>query len=138
VKIRSSVWLDANGYTRIQMLRTDTGAGAIDDDVEAISNAVRTQCWEGPQQLGSGTATAALYQSSSQVVRLTFLCADGTLAEVKVFAPVSTIFLADGVTVDITNAGVVLLAVDAVGNLESASGSKAVSLLSGLLEGVTT
>jgi len=137
VKIRSSVWADANGYTVIQMIRTDTGAGAIDDDLEVLSNAVRTQCWEGNQQLGAGTPTAALYQSSQQVARLTFLCADGSEAVLKVFAPKSTIFLTDGVTVDITNTDVVLLATDAVGNLESASGSLATALLSGYMEGVT-
>lgn len=136
MQIRSTIWLDANGYTQIGMLRTNTGAGAIQAAIAAVSNAGLQQCWEGSQTVTGAAPTAALYQSGQQIVRLTFLCADGSEAVVKVFAPQSTIFLTDGVTVDPANANVATLIAACIGNLESATGALATAFLSGYMEGL--
>jgi len=131
--IRSSVWLDARGYTRISLIRSNTGAGGIEAAIQASVNAGLLECWEGPQTLSVPAPAAATYESGLQIARLAYLCGDGTVAVLLLPAPKLAIMLADQVTVDSSNALVAAITAAAVGHLESASGSLAVSYLSGTL-----
>jgi hypothetical protein len=129
---RSIVWVDANGYTTITLVKTSTGAGTIQSDLLALSQADYLEWWESATTVNAVAAPAGgTYRPSSIRAQLTFQCADGTQVALIIPSPSLSIFLADGQTVDITNAGIVTLVGDCVGNLESSTGSLATSLLAG-------
>lgn len=129
---RSIVWVDSGGNNTITLVRTSTGAGTIEGDMLALSNADWFNQWEGTLFVnGSPGPTFAQYPSVRQAATLNFLCADGTSAELTIPSPQIGIFLADGVTVDPTT--ITTLIADCIGNLLSASLSPAVSFQVGFL-----
>lgn len=129
---RSVVWIDSGGNSTITLIRTSSGAGTIEGDVLALSNADWFNQWEGTLFVNaSPSPTFADYPSVTQNATLLFLCADGTNARLDIVAPKISIFMADGVTVDPST--ITGLIADCVGNLLSASLSPAVSYLSGFL-----
>lgn len=129
---RSIVWVDSGGNNTITLIRTSTGAGVIEGDILAVSNATWFNQWEGTLFInGSPVPTFAEYPSVTQQATLLFQCADGTSARVDIPAPQIGIFMADGVTVDPSTIGTLIA--DCIGNLLSSSASPAVSFTVGFL-----
>lgn len=132
-QVRSIVWLDAGGFVTITRVQTATGAASIQADALAVSDADFNDWWEGDLNINTSPApTSSQYPSVRQVAVLSFLCADGTIANLRIPAPSISIFLSDGVTVDQTT--ITTLIADCIGNLESVSGSLATSYLAGSLQ----
>jgi hypothetical protein len=132
----STLWVDAAAGQTIYRVRTSSGIGAILPAIVAASNADWLQCWEGPESTNTPVPTAAQYLPTKPAALLYFLCGDGSTAILRIPSPQVGIFLADQVTVDPTNALVITLVAACVGSLQSASGSTAVSLQAGVLEGL--
>jgi hypothetical protein len=131
----SIVWIGAGTGLTINRIRTLTGASTILTDLLALSNADQLNTWEGNLTVNSSPAPVnAAYPGLQQVANLVFLCADGSTAQIRLPAPKLSIMLSDGVTVD--PASIVTLIADCIGNLESPTGSLAVSFLSGRLNNV--
>jgi|SRR5882672_4655982 len=128
---RSTVWIDAAGMTVQTIMSTTAGGAGIEADLLALSNASRLNEWEGAPGGASGSPAAAVYEAVADYALLQWVCVDGTIVSLKLPAPLSSIFLADGQTVDVANAGVVTLDAAVVGSLLSASGSAAAALLGG-------
>jgi|SRR5215471_9270203 len=131
----SVVWVGAGTGLTINRIRTATGASTILTDLLALSNADELNTWEGPLTINASPAPVnATYPGLQQVANLMFLCADGTIAQVRLPAPKLAIMLADGVTVDAST--ITTLIADCVGNLQGPDGSLAVSFLGGRLNNV--
>jgi len=131
----SVVWIGAGTGLTINRIRTATGASTILTDMLALTNADQLNTWEGNLTVnGSPSPVNAAYPGLQQIANLVFLCADGSTAQLRLVAPKLSIMLADGVTVDATM--IATLIADCVGNLESPTGSLAVSFLSGRLNNV--
>jgi len=131
----SIVWIGAGTGLTINRIRTASGASTILADLLAISQADKLNTWEGDLTVNSSPAPGGgTYPGLNQVANLLFLCADGTTAQIRLPAPSLSIMLADGVTVDPTT--ITTLIADCVGNLQSASGSLAVSFQAGRLNNV--
>ena len=129
---RSIVWIGPGTGLTITRVRTATGAGTIQTDMLAVSNADYNDYWEGDLVINSSPApTNAEYRAITARALLNFLCADGTSVQLAIPAPQIGIFLADGVTVDAST--ITTLIADCIGNLESTTGSLATSFLGGFL-----
>ncbi|SRR6516162_2548711 len=134
-KTMSIVWIGAGTGLTINRIRTATGAGTILADLLAISQADQLNTWEGDLTInGSPAPGGGQYPGLNQIANLVFLCADNTTAQIRLPAPSISIMLADGVTVD--SSTITTLITDCVGNLQSPTGSLAVSFLSGRLNNV--
>lgn len=132
---RSTIWLDANGFQTIHLVRTTAGATAITAALAAASNAARIRYWESPETTYIGpTPTAAPYLPGRLVAELAYQCADMSEAALRLPAPQVGIFLADGSTVDPANALVIAINAAAIGALVSSTGSPAVTFVSGRLQ----
>lgn len=131
---RSIVWTDANGLSAITMVRSTAGAGAIQAALLAASQADYIQWWESATTINGAPAPAGgQYRGGNQRAAFTFICADNSQVDLILPAPSVGIFLADQVTVDITNATVSALVAACVGSLTSATGSAATALLGATL-----
>lgn len=131
----SVVWIGAGTGLTINRIRTATGASTILAALLALSNADELNTWEGDLTVNSTPVPVnAQYPGLQQVANLVFLCADGTTAQIRLPAPKIGIMLADGVTVDASM--ITTLIADCVGNLQSPTGSLAVSFLSGRVNNV--
>jgi len=134
-KTMSVVWIGAGSGLTINRIRTATGASTILTDLLAISQADQLNTWEGDLTVNATPAPpGGTYPGLNTIANLVFLCADGTTAQIRLPAPSLSIMLADGVTVDATM--IATLIADCVGNLESPTGSLAVSFLSGRVANV--
>jgi len=128
----STVWVDAYGQQTITRVNSNGGAGAAAAALYALSNAGIVESWEGARTPGSPSPTAAAYQSIVDRAALLFLCADNTIMSTIVPAPQLGIFLADGETVDITNAAVATFATAAIASpLTNNAGSPVTTLVNG-------
>jgi len=131
----SIVWIGVAGDLTINRIRTATGASTILTDLLALTNADQLNTWEGDLTVnGSPAPPGGVYSGLQQVANLVFACADGTTAQIRLPAPLASIMLADGVTVDATM--IATLIADCIGNLESPTGSLATGFLSGRVNNV--
>lgn len=116
------VWVDKNGKTKLTLVNTadatplnpDPGA-AIRSALLAKSNAAESNHTHGPLVVGVPVPLAGVYQQVLDVANLYFLDAGGFITRVVLPAPLSSIFLADQETVDITQIGAIISAVLASG-----------------------
>jgi hypothetical protein len=127
----SRVWVDGSGGRTITLVRSVAGAAAISAAALAQSNADWAQVWESAVTANTPAPATASYPSVALAAALTFVCADGTLAVLKIPAPVVGLFLADGQTVDPVAAAAVITA--CVGSLVSSTGSPTTAYVSGVL-----
>jgi hypothetical protein len=125
---RSSLWIDVAGREVITLLRGDATLGGIETQVAALSNMGLFQCWEGAISTPGNAGGAGTFQAQDWAY-IQYACVDGTEARVAIPGPLSSIFLADGRTVDPAALG----ALDGVviGLLASASDSLAINRISG-------
>lgn len=107
---RTVVWVDYNGFTRATYLTGNNGGGgsptlaSVESQLLALSNADEQSVWEGPWTVNPAPApAAAVYQAVGDYAALTYQnTGTGELVYITLPAPKSTIFLADGETVDPT------------------------------------
>lgn len=126
----SSVWQDITGAQRITLIRANLSGGGIQSQMAAISAAGLWQYWQGTLFSPSTAPTAGNVYTGGDLAIFNFSCADGTEASIRVPAPLSTIFLADGRTVDPAGLAAPLITA-CIGELVSETGSLAVAYLSG-------
>lgn len=92
----------------------DTAFGSLIAQLNAVSNAFVREQSIGPRVTNSGSATVATYPTVRQTANLMFRdSGTGSMARVYVPAPISGIFLPDGVTVDPTTITSLIAAVTA-------------------------
>lgn len=101
VQKRTTVYVDAGGRTRACLLVSSAGAGSVQTEILALSNADLQQSWEGDLTLNAAPApVAAVYDRVVDTATLLYQTAAGQLIKVVIPAPHSAIFEADGETVD--------------------------------------
>lgn len=109
------IWADSQGEQTLNIYVTSTGVSAIRTNLAALSNAVPVESSEGTRVAISGTPTVATYPSVRSNARLYFRAASGSRGTLLIPAPISSIFLSDGVTID--PSAVSSLVTAALGNL---------------------
>lgn len=124
----STLWVDSAGRQTVTLIRNDPTGCPIQAQVILVSAARPLQDWEGVIDQHAPTPAANTYLIGDWAI-LHYACADGTEASLLVPAPLPSLFMADGRTVDPTSAAALNAA--AIGRLASYSGSLATSYLSG-------
>ena len=109
------IWVDSQGEQTLNIYVTASGVSSIRTQIAALSNAVPIESSEGTIAAISGTPTVATFPSVRSNARLHFQAASGSRGSLLIPAPVTSIFLTDGVTVDPT--AITALIAAAVGNL---------------------
>ena len=131
---RSVVWVDAGGAIGITRITSSAGAAATQAAIVAASHTDYVNYWEGtivPNP--TPTPTPGDYSGVQSRANLIFACADGTAYTVQILAPLRSIFMADGTTVDPTNPLVVSLVTAAIAELTNPAGSPVTALVIGTL-----
>jgi hypothetical protein len=137
------VWQDANGHTRLTLFNTvnptlitpDPSASVV-AALAAQSNAAFLNDVEGTLNVNaSPSPVSATYQRVVDSAALTFTDAMGSLVRIQLPAPVSSIFLADQETVDITMIGGIVGAV--VGTVVTPAGGVVTAYVSGVRQPTT-
>lgn len=108
---RTIQWFGVHGTARLtHLVAIDDSLGDDFDTVmaalAAVSVAVPAHYWEGPMSVFADEPTTDQYNSVRDAAGLTFEDDLGCLSEIFLPAPFRSIFLADGKTVDPTNADV--------------------------------
>lgn len=135
MQTRSVVWVGFNGDQTITRINTTAGAAALLGAALALSHADDLEYWEGTNiPNGAPTPTVGDYAPVTLRARLTFVTAAGLQVSFLIPAPDRSIFLADGQTVDITNAAVVAFVAVAITALTDGAGNLVTSLVSGNLQ----
>lgn len=127
---RYIVWEDAGGFTVATIPCASASLNNIMSALFGISNAAPISWFEGLEHVTGFTPTSALYQGVNDIARLTYSDASGILANLSLPAPQSSIFLADGRTVDATAIAVLNSVV--IGHLCTSAGSTVTSFVGGL------
>lgn len=134
MQTRSVVWVDTQGGKAITRINTTAGAASLLGAMLACSHADDLEYWEGANvPNGAPTPTVGNYAPATLRANLTFVTGTGSQVTLAIPAPDLSIFLADGQTVDITNASIVALVAVAVTALTDGSGNLATALVSGTL-----
>lgn len=94
------IWVDAQGEQVLQLIVTVSGVSAIRTQLAALSNAGVKETSEGTIATFTPTTAVATYPTVRQTAQLIYRDAAGSLGRLLLPAPVSSIFLSDGVTVD--------------------------------------
>jgi hypothetical protein len=124
------VWVDVNGFTRLTLINTLTGAAVILADMVHVSLAD----WLNVNEAGftinpSPVVSAGTYQRVADCASLMFTAVSGDKIVLQLPAPQSAVFLADQQTVD--PAFVATLVADCIGVLTTSSGSPATAFVGG-------
>ena len=128
----SVLWLDANGFQSIKLVRTAASPSALLPLIYGQSNAAPVRYWGSAENTyPSPTPVAATYIGGNWVAELTFRCADLSEAVIRIPAPQVGMFYADQYTVDPSTIG--SLIAGAIGTLVSDTGSPASSFTGGHL-----
>jgi len=124
----STLWVDASGRQTVTLIRNVSSGCPIQAQVIALSAALPLQDWEGPIDSHSPTPAASTYQIGDWAY-LQYANADGSESQIAIPAPLTTLFLSDGRTVDPTQ--LTALNAAAIGTLGGYSGSAAATYISG-------
>lgn len=132
---RYMVWIDANGFTRLTLLN---GTGSlIGPDLTTVqttlissSNADVLNAVENILSVYSPIPPGTVFRSVADAALLTFQDAGGNLVNVTLPAPLSSIFMADEVTVDPAQIAAIIGAV--VGVVVTASGGTVTAYVGGI------
>ena len=131
---RSVIWVGFNGDNAITRINSIATAPTTMAAIVGCSHADDFAYWEGIYSPnGAPAPTVGDYGGTNSRAQLVFACADGTAATLIVVAPKRSIFMADGTTVDPTNADVVSLVAAAVVECCNAAGSPFTALIIGTL-----
>lgn len=104
---------------------------AIRNAIEAISTTKQTKASITQPGEYSTTSAAGAYEDDQDKATFTFLDAVGEYHSFRLPAPNPSIFQADKISVDLTNAGVVAFAAYVTGNFKARTGAELVSLVGG-------
>lgn len=104
---------------------------AIRNAIEAISTTKQTKASITQPGTYSTTSAAGAYEDDQDKATFTFLDAAGEYHSFRVPAPNAGIFLADKMTVDLTDAGVIAFANYVTANFKARTGAALVSLVGG-------
>lgn len=127
---RQIVWIDAGGRTRVTVPCADPDNATIMAKLQLHSNADVQSWFEGPDNILTPAPVAADFPDVVDLARLTFTDAFGSLVNLALPAPQSSIFLADSVTVDPSAIADVIAA--CIGHLCSSGGATVTAYVGGL------
>jgi hypothetical protein len=116
----------------VTLLRTLTGYTAVVNDLRAISEADVDWCAQGTYETHTAAPPGGTYPTTNDSVPLLFETTAGTQVKVTLVAPSSSIFMADGETVD--PAMIATLIADVIGNVTDPAGNAVVSYIGGVLQ----
>lgn len=124
------VWIDVNGFTRLTLINTTTGASTIFADMLHLSLAD----WINVNETGFTINTTPVpstgtYQRVADCASLMFTSASGDKCVLQLPSPKSTIFMADQQTVD--PAQITTLVADCIGVLTTNSGDPVTAFVGG-------
>jgi len=125
------IWIDAQGERVLNVVTTQSGVGGIEAALEAASNAVVMECWEGLDEIYSASPTTSEYPTVRVMAVLNFIDGTGSRARLYIPSPQSGIFLSDARTVDPTNALIAAIITAAVGSLLSGAGNTVTAFTGG-------
>jgi hypothetical protein len=130
--VRSTyVWTDAGGRTATMLLTTSGSGATTAAAIAAKSNAAIIQAWGGTLYVAPSPApTAGTYRDVADVATLFFRTAAGDVVKVAILAPLASIFLADGETVDSTQIAAIISAV--LTNVVTSGGAAVTQYVGGL------
>lgn len=127
---RSIVWVDINGLTRGTLLTGTVALGAIRTALALKSAAAVAQEWEGAFVVNPAPAPSNVaFNSVEDVAILIYATAGSAQIRVTLPAPLASIFLSDGETVD--SAQVAAITAAAVGTLTNSQGDVATAFVAG-------
>lgn len=129
----SVVWNSADGLSTVRTISTSSGAISILGVLQDFSNAIATQYWESSVTSISETPSTNAYLSVTQIAVLLFADDSGNLARLSLPAPIDSIFLSDGSTVDPSKITSLISA--CVGSLLTGSGTTVTQFRGGYLQG---
>lgn len=131
----SMVWIDAAGLTTMNYYDTDDATGdVIAGDIANLSNAGQLAFWHGDLTVFSpATIPGGDYQLLQTYALLTFADAAGNETTLKIPAPLTTIFQADGRTVD--PVAIATLIADVIGHVILPNGNLVASYTTGVIQG---
>ena len=130
----SGVWLDIGAQTTMRYVDTSDDTGhLVAVALEEYSNAALFQYWDGQLFTASMPSTSSLaYNQTQTVARLVFTTGTEDVS-VVLPAPLLSIFMSDGRTVDPTSIPDIISAV--VGHVVSNAGNLVTAFVTGYLDG---
>lgn len=130
VSRRYQVWVDAQGRTTLTLANTTGSLATLFASILAQSNAdVLNDVESGLSVNGTPAPTAATYPSVRDSAKLLFVTGAGNAVSLTVPAPVASLFLADGQTVDPAAAATIIT--DALAALTDEAGNAVVAFQGG-------
>jgi class 3 adenylate cyclase len=131
---RYMAWIDANGFTRLTLLN---GTGAllgptlttVQTTLVAQSNADVLNSVENTLTTNTPFPPGAVYRSVGDAAILTFQDGSGNLVDITLPAPLSSVFLADGVTVD--SSAIALIIGSVIGTVVTPAGGTVSAYVAG-------
>lgn len=126
-------WVDAQGQRVLHVINfTGSGFGSIIAALENHSSAVVNENWGGAVGCNPNLPTTTDYTTVRITAVLIFADATGSTAKLYVPAPNTSIFLADGDTVDPTAIPDIISA--AIGTLLSGAGNPVTTFVGGIIQ----
>lgn len=123
-------WIDTNGFTRLTLVNSAAGAAGVLAALLAQSNADILNSLDTTLAVNaSPSPVAAQFQVVSDAAALTFQDAAGSLVVIQLPAPVSSIFLADTVTVN--SAAIAAIKAAVIGTVVTAAGGVVTAYVGG-------
>jgi hypothetical protein len=129
------VWLDSSGLTSMHYYDTGDATGdVIAGDIANLSNAGQLAFWHGDLTVYSPpTVPGGDYTLVQTYALLTFTDGVGGTVTLRIPAPLTTIFAADGRTV--SPAAIAALIADVVGHVVTPAGNLVTAYVTGTLQG---
>lgn len=126
---RYVVWVDANGYTRLALLNGNAGLGAVQAALAAQSNAAPLNCVESALTVYTPAPPGGVYRTVGDAAILTYQDAGGDLVDITLPAPLASVFLADGQTVD--SAAIAAVSAAVIGTVVTGAGNPVTAYVAG-------
>jgi hypothetical protein len=127
---RYMTWIDANGFTRLTLVNGNATLSGVQTQLLAQSNADVLNMVESALTVFAPAPPGGTYRTVGDAAILTFQDAGGNLTDITLPAPLSSIFLADQETVDITQIGGIIGAV--VGTVVTPAGGNVTAFVAGV------
>lgn len=127
---QTTIWQDVNGRTRATYVNSASGSVALQAALKAVSEADIQRSWNGTTIVNPApTPSTGSYQTVADYATLVFQTASSDLVYLTLIAPQSSIFLADGETVN--SAAIAALIAAALGTLTDQGGNVVTSYVAG-------
>jgi len=130
-QVMTVIWGDSNGAQQLRTIETQAGASSRTAAIQVYNHAAPSQTSEGPPVYPGVPPVVGVYPSAESVAYLRFADAAGFVAVLALPAPDTSIFLADGVTVDPLAIGGIIVA--ATASLVTAAGNLVTTFVGGSL-----